>query len=44
MGKKFLTGGDVGSSRLFAVEQLIVEGFEGGDGAADGEAGEFGAV
>lgn len=43
VGEKFLAGGDVAGGRFFAVEQLVVEGFEGGNGAADGEAGELGA-
>lgn len=36
-------GGTAAAGSL-AVEELVVEGFEGGDGAADDEAGELCAV
>lgn len=44
--KGFLARGHVGCTAAgsFAVEQLVIERFEGGDRAADDEAGELGAV
>lgn len=47
VGQRFSGRGDVGGTAAagsLAVEELVIEGFEGGDGAADDEAGELRAV
>lgn len=46
VGERFFTPGRVGSGAdgSFGVKELVVEGFESGDGATDGEAGELGAI
>lgn len=41
LGRRHVGGGAAGS---FAVEELVVEGFEGRNRAADDEAGELGTV
>lgn len=46
VGERFLTPGRMGGGLegSFGAEELVVEGFESGDGATDGEAGELGTV